>query len=154
YQKALTAKPGCATTYCNMGYSLYLQHRWAEAEMNLRQAIALQPDNHKAHNNLGLVLGHLGREADALAEFRKRGCTEADAHNNLGFVLALERRLPEAKEHYERTLALNPSSTSAKKGLRDVAALQAQDKQGTPLTSAPPVWRGVASAAGEKRPAE
>src|SRR5262249_41799468 len=37
YQKALKAQPGSAEIYCDMGYSLYLQQRWPEAEMNLRQ---------------------------------------------------------------------------------------------------------------------
>jgi Tfp pilus assembly protein PilF len=151
YQKALAAKPGCAGIYCNMGYSLYLQHRWAEAEMNLRQAIALQPDNDKAHNNLGLVLGHLGRDADALAEFRKGGCNEAEAHNNLAFVLTLEDRLPEAKEHYERTLALNPSCASARKALREIDPLLARDLQGSLPTFNLPVSRRVADGSGGKR---
>ncbi len=39
YRKALKAKPGSSDIYCSMGYSLYVQRRWAEAEMNLAQAI-------------------------------------------------------------------------------------------------------------------
>ena len=39
--KALKLSPGSPDIYCDMGYSLYLQRRSAEAEMNLRQAIAL-----------------------------------------------------------------------------------------------------------------
>ena len=40
YRKALQLSPGNPDIFCDMGYSLYLQRRWAEAEMNLRQAIA------------------------------------------------------------------------------------------------------------------
>ena len=43
YKKALALRPGDAEIYCDMGYSFYLQRRWAEAEMNLRQAIAVNP---------------------------------------------------------------------------------------------------------------
>jgi Flp pilus assembly protein TadD len=126
YRSALAAQPGNPDLYCDMGYSLSLQHRWAEAEMNLRQAIALAPNHRRAHNNLGLVLAHAGRPDDALAEFRKGGCDEADAHVNLAFVLTLERSWPEARAHYERALALRPSLAAAQKGLEEVTVLLAR----------------------------
>src|SRR5262249_20473956 len=56
YRKALEARPGDPDVYCDMGYSFYLQRRWAEAEMNLRQAVSLNPDHRRAHNNLALLL--------------------------------------------------------------------------------------------------
>src|SRR5919112_703888 len=61
YQQALTARPGDPDIYSDKGYSLYLQRRWVEAEMSLRQAIVLKPDPQRGHNNLGLVLAHTGR---------------------------------------------------------------------------------------------
>src|SRR5215210_7793225 len=68
YQQALSARPGDPDIYSDKGYSLYLQRRWAEAEMSLRQAIVLKPDHARAHNNLGLVLAHTGRLEPALEE--------------------------------------------------------------------------------------
>src|SRR5262245_30611556 len=56
YRKALKADPANPNIYSDRGYSLYLQHRWADAEMNLKQAITLKPDLLRAHNNLGLVM--------------------------------------------------------------------------------------------------
>ena len=47
YQKAIEANPGNADVFCDMGYSLYLQHKWDEAERNLKQAIAIDP-NHRS----------------------------------------------------------------------------------------------------------
>lgn len=123
YEKALAAQPGSPDLYCDMGYSLYLQHHLAEAEMNLRQAIALAPDHRRAHNNLGLVLAHGGREDEALAEFRRAGCTEADARNNLAFALTLNGRTPEARQQYEQALAAEPSSAAAKKAIQELDAL-------------------------------
>jgi Flp pilus assembly protein TadD len=125
YQKALKGAPGNAEIYCDVGYSLYLQQRWAEAEMNLRQALALAPDNRRAHNNLGLVLAHEGRYEDAMASFRRAGCTEADAHTNLAYALTLERCWPEARQHYERALAVDSSSTTARRGLKELDTLAA-----------------------------
>jgi Flp pilus assembly protein TadD len=126
YKKALALSPGNPDIFCNMGYSLYLQQRWAEAEMNLRQAIALVPDHARAHNNLGLVLAHTGRFDEALREFYKAGCGEADAHINLAFVLTLERRWDDARTQYERALTLAPNHEPAKKGLRELNALVAK----------------------------
>lgn len=123
YQAALKGMPGNPDIYCNVGYSLSLQERWNEAEMNLRQALALAPEHRRAHNNLGLVLAHQGRQAEALAEFRRAGCSEAEGHVNLAYVLTLEKHLAEAKQHYERALALDASSAAAQKGLQEVNAM-------------------------------
>jgi Tfp pilus assembly protein PilF len=123
YQLALKGMPGNPDIYCNVGYSLSLQERWAEAEMNLRQAVALAPEHSRAHNNLGLVLAHQGRAAEALAEFRRAGCTEAEGQVNLAYVLTLEKHWAEARQHYERALALDASSVAAQKGLQELDAV-------------------------------
>jgi tetratricopeptide (TPR) repeat protein len=122
-QKALVARPGDPDLYCDMGYSLYLQRRWDEAEMNLKQALALAPDHARAHNNLGLVLGHAGRSEAALAEFHKAGCNEADARANLAFAWTLEGRLPDARQQYKSALAADPSSTVTKKEIKELDAV-------------------------------
>src|SRR5262249_12682163 len=117
---ALKGQPGSANIYCNMGYSLYLQRRWAEAEMNLRQALALEPGHQRARVNLGLVLARAGRWDAALAEFRKGGCSEADAHANLAYSRSLEGPLGQARRPYELALAADPSAAQAAKGLREL----------------------------------
>ena len=126
YRRALEARPGDADTYCDMGYSLYLQHRLDEAEMNLRQALAIDPGHRRGHNNLGLLLAHDDRLDEAIDEFRRGGCTPADAHLNLAFVLTVARRWPEAREHYHRALDADPSSEIARGRLRELEALIAQ----------------------------
>ncbi len=120
YQKALDLKPGNAELFADKGYSLYLQRRWAEAEMNLRQAVVLKPNLARAHNNLGLVLANGGRIDESLVEFQKSGLSESDAHVNVAFVLATGNQQAEAKTHYETALALNPSSEPARLGLNDL----------------------------------
>jgi Tfp pilus assembly protein PilF len=123
YQKALASHPGNPEIYCDRGYSLYLQHCWTEAEINLRQAIALQPGHARAHNNLGLLLAHTDRGQEALVEFSRAGCSEADAHVNLAFALTLDKHWAEARQHYELALAADSSSEHAKKGLEELKAL-------------------------------
>jgi Tfp pilus assembly protein PilF len=126
YKKAEAAKPHSSKVACNYGYSLYLQGRHAEAEAALRQALARQPDNAPAHTNLGLVLARTGRRAEAIVEFRRAGCSAADAHVNVAFALTLEKSWAEARAEYEKALALEPSSAAARKGLQDLEMVVAR----------------------------
>jgi tetratricopeptide (TPR) repeat protein len=125
YRKALQSSPGNPDIFCNMGYSLYLQKRWTEAEMNLQQALALKPDHVRARNNLGLVLAHTERVDQALAEFRKTG-SEAEARTNLALALTMDQRWEEARAQYQAALAANPSAETAKNGLRQLDAVLAR----------------------------
>jgi Tfp pilus assembly protein PilF len=129
YRKAEAVRPRDTRVACNYGYSLYLQGRFAEAEAALRQALARQLDNAKAHTDLGLVLGRTGHPAEALAEFRRAGCREADAHVNLAFALTLQKSRSEARAQYEKALALDPSSSAARKGLQELEMVVAKAAQ-------------------------
>jgi Tfp pilus assembly protein PilF len=126
YRQALKREPKNADMHCDFGYSLYLQRRWAESEDHLRQAVGLKPALRRAHNNLGLLLAQTERGDEALAEFRKSGCQDAEAHTNLAFVLTLNRRWDEAREQYELALEKNPSAEGAKTGLENLNTLIAK----------------------------
>jgi Tfp pilus assembly protein PilF len=125
YRKAQVFGGDSPALSCNRGYSYYLQRRWADAESNLRQAIALEPAHPRAHNNLGLVLAHTGRDAEALDEFRRAGCTDAEAHVNLALARAVEGDWAGAQDHYGRAAAIDPGSAQARKGLREINDLMA-----------------------------
>jgi tetratricopeptide (TPR) repeat protein len=105
YQKALELNPGSVDVFCDMGYSLYLQHKWDEAERNLKQALAIMPGHKRSHNNLAVLYAHTERPDQALAEFRRAGNSLAVAHANLAFSLTLDQRWPAAREHYRLALA-------------------------------------------------
>jgi Tfp pilus assembly protein PilF len=126
YRKALEASPGNAEIFCDRGYSYYLQQAWAEAEMNLRQAIVLQAGNQRAHNNLGLVLSHTNRGDEALAEFRRAGCTESEAQVNLAYAMTIDQHWSDARYHYQHAVALDNSSTHAKEGLKELDSFLAK----------------------------
>ena len=120
YAKALAEAPGDAEIFCDKGYSLYLQRRWAEAEICLRQSIALKPKLARAHSNLGFLLVKDEKVDEALAEFRAAGCRPAEAHQNVAFVLSTEKRFDEARRQYELALAADPSSTTARDRLAEL----------------------------------
>jgi Tfp pilus assembly protein PilF len=124
YAKAVKLGPKDPDVYCDLGYSLYLQKRWEEAESNLRRAISLKADHSRARNNLGLVLARTNRLDEAAAEFREGGCKPADAYVNVAFALTLDRRWDDAKVQYQHALAIDSSSQSARDGLRSLEKLR------------------------------
>ena len=93
YQTALKKAPKNAELLCDLGYCCYLQKQWKKGEGNLRRALAIQPELARAHNNLGLLLARTGRDDEALKEFARAGCGEAEARANLGLALMLEETL-------------------------------------------------------------
>jgi tetratricopeptide (TPR) repeat protein len=126
HDKAVAAQPKNPDFHCNAGYSLYLQGNLIEAERGTRTCLALAPDHVRGHNNLGMILARTDRREEALAEFRRAGCTEADAQANLAYALTLERRWAEAEASYKRALAADPSSTAGQKGLQELHNLIAK----------------------------
>jgi Tfp pilus assembly protein PilF len=99
-----------------------------DAEETFRQCLVLAPQHTRAHNNLGMVLARTDRCEQALAEFRRAGCTEADAQANLAYALTLERRWLEAQAAYEQALAADPGSTTSRSGLQELEKLMAKVK--------------------------
>ena len=70
-----------------------------EALISLDLAIALQPDNARAHNNRGVVLHGLMHDDEALASHDKATALKpeyAEAHYNRGIVLRELDRLDDA----------------------------------------------------------
>jgi Flp pilus assembly protein TadD len=83
----------------NRGYCLNVLQRHAEAEVDCRTAIAIDPTRHNAHKNLGLALAGQGRLAEAA-----RCLLEAD------------RRCPgdgRARRHLTELLTENPEILEA-----------------------------------------
>jgi tetratricopeptide (TPR) repeat protein len=146
YRQAIATDPGNPEIYCDMGYSLYLQRRWAEAEMNLKQALALSPDDRRAHNNLGMVLAHNARADEAVAEFRKGGSTEAEARENVAFARTTEKDWAGAQRQYRLALRAQPGSKVAEARLREIDTLVAKvDKPKGPVA---PVDRKLIATSG------
>jgi Flp pilus assembly protein TadD len=117
YRAALDSKVDKAQVLCDLGYGQYLQRRLREAESTLREAIKLDPNLTRAHNNLALVLAHTGRHGEARAEFALAGCSQAEALSNLGYALLWNQERDAARRHFDLALQVDPSSSSARRGL-------------------------------------
>ncbi|MCC7174271.1 MAG: tetratricopeptide repeat protein [Bryobacterales bacterium] len=87
--------------------------RHQEAAAEWKKALALEPDNAKAHTNLGISLSRLGASAEAVVEFRRAVQLRPnypEAHNNLGVELFQMGRFAEAGPHFVKYLDYYPLS--------------------------------------------
>ena len=85
-----------------------------------QKAVALDPDDSRAHNNLGIALAGAGKMGDAIAEYRRSltlNAHSSQTENNLGSALAEQGNLDEAKQHFEKALEINPDNASAELNL-------------------------------------
>lgn len=138
FAQAMKLEPKSPEIFCDRGYSHYQHNRLAEAENDLKAAIAIDPLHLRSHNNLALVLARRGDYAGALQEFTKAGCDNSDARANLGLALAMEGKFDESKKLYVQALAAKPTSEAAKKGLQaTIVALAGEGDPRAIATRAP-----------------
>jgi len=126
YQDALKLMPGNPEIFCDYGYSLALQNRWNESEINLKQSIAIQPQLKRAHNNLGLVLAQGSKLDEARREFQIGGLTLADAHWNLGQMLVSQSRWDEARSEFQKIQAISPDDAQVGREIANLNRLVAK----------------------------
>ena len=96
------------------------QKEYNAAIAKWNEALALSPDDAKAHNNLGVLLEMVGRAGDALAHYRKAVESEPDfpdGYTNLGIALARAGRPDEAIPYLEKVAQLSPWDPKAHSNL-------------------------------------
>lgn len=120
FQAALSSDPRNAEVLGDLGYCYFLQGQLSKAESALTKATLIDPANKRNRNNLGLVLGHLGRHEEALAHF-KLANSEADACYNLAFIFAAQERVDEAKECFQLALNADPTHRPSREALASFA---------------------------------
>ena len=94
---------------------LAAQGRFAEAEIPLKQAAELAPENYALLTLLGKIEDRVGKHADAIALFRRVVSGQpksADAHVNLAIALADAGDLEEALKETSAAALLSPKSAS------------------------------------------
>jgi len=97
------------------GQDLAAQGRFAEAEIPLKQAAELAPENYAVLSLLGKVEGRLGKHADAVTLFRRVESGQpktADAHVNLAIALADAGDFEEALHETSSAISLSPKLVS------------------------------------------
>jgi len=104
----------------NLGKVLYEQRRPADAAVQFREAVRLEPDSPEAHANLGNCL-----EAESLAEEARREYRTAiginprfaGGHFDLGLSLLKSGLLDEAAAEFRKALEIDPAHGTARNSL-------------------------------------
>jgi adenylate cyclase len=126
---------------------------WIGAQADLEKALALEPGNADAQRRYGLLLQNLGRMTEAIAANRKAidlDPLSSGAWNNLGAAYSLDpNQYRQAREAFDRALAINPESSFAKINLVTLELLEGHAQQALSVArTAGEVWSqtGVAMA--------
>jgi tetratricopeptide (TPR) repeat protein len=95
-----------------LGYLTWRQSQiYRDQETLYTATLAENPDCWLAHDNLGVVLEHTGRPAEAVLHYREALRLKPDypeAYNNLGNALARMRRWDDAEAQYAQALRVRP----------------------------------------------
>ena len=108
---AVAIRPDSYAAHVNLGLSIQMSGRIAEAIIEFREAIRLKPDGIPPRIGLGLALKDQGNLEEAVAEFRTAVRIEPknlSAHLNLGAALGDLGKLDEAVAEDRATLLLAP----------------------------------------------
>lgn len=116
HRMAVQLAPRRGELYNNLGFSLYLQGRDAEAMVALREGLRYNPNQARAFNNLGFTYFRLGEREMAMKSFRQAG-TRANAMANFGVALEMNGEIAEARQAYVEALRLDQRLEVARKNL-------------------------------------
>ena len=100
--------------------ALYKKLKMKEAEAAFRDVIRKEPDNAKAHQRLGAVLGAMGEEETAILETKQSIKLDPKyflSHIILGQLYANQNKMDLALEEFKTAVALKPTSFKATQDL-------------------------------------
>ncbi len=112
FQQSIGIHP-TAEGHTYLGWSLSMLSQFDAAIAACKKAIALDPDYGNPYTDIGAYLIELGRPQEAIpwlekAAKSKRYCCYQFPHFNMGRVFLDQGRLVDAKQAFERALAIDP----------------------------------------------
>lgn len=117
YREAITANPGFAEAFDNLGISLWQQKQYEEAEQCLKQALLIAPGMVYTYYNLASMLFEQGKLQESLQYFSKAIDLKpdfAEAHNYMGVLFKDLGNLTESISSFRRALEYDPGYYTAK----------------------------------------
>ncbi len=153
-KRALQKEPKHKTVRRQLGWALYLQHKYDSAAEILREQTKINPFDDYSYNLLGQIFWRQQKYSEAETQFRKQiEVTPLDrwARQNLGEMLVEWRKYKEAVPELEQAISLSPEEESLHVSLgRAYLNLGQKDKamaafdQAVKLAPGPTVWNDVA----------
>lgn len=132
-EKILQDKPDDASAMNFIGYTLAIMGKDMDrAEKLVRKALEIKPDDGYIADSLAWVLFKAGKTDEALKYLEKANQkvkSDPIIAEHLGDVLSAKSRLPEAREAYERSLAINPYNVVVQQKLGRLKAPQTPDQK-------------------------
>ena len=116
YHRAIKLDPRNAVLHNDLGVAFFHADNYEAARAAYEAALAARPDYARVHRNLGVLFEKLGDTRQAEAAYREALRDDdqmVDTHRYLGNLLAREDRLPEAIEHWRKSLELDPDQSAA-----------------------------------------
>src|ERR1700728_1447691 len=101
---ALTLFLAFQTNFSEQGLKALDEKRYPEAVASLTQAIAADPKNYSLHFNLALAFSLMGKNAEAIPEYKKALELKPDLYQaqlNLGISLLRESRATEPVPYFD-----------------------------------------------------
>ena len=112
-ERALTLDPSLGEAHASLGWVLWYDWKWRDAEEQFKQAIALRPGYATAHHWYAEFLSSAGREDESLSEIRRALVLDPLSlilNQYLCGAFHFARRYDEALEQCRRTLELDPDA--------------------------------------------
>jgi len=120
YEDTIAQNPACWIAHHNLGAYLKNAGRYREAIEHYRQAVQLDPKQHRLRISLAVVLLMTNELDEAAVQLNEaltdnpNAADQSDAWLYLGNVRAAQKRFPEAFEAYAKSLAAQPDNHLAR----------------------------------------
>jgi Flp pilus assembly protein TadD len=137
HRAAVKLSPNNPAFLNNLGFSLYLRHRFKEAVKSYESAARLAPLSRRVRTNLGFACAAMGDLRRAAREFQMGG-SEAEAKNNLGFAYERRGDMANAFDLYLEAVRLDPKGERARSNLVHAAFVLGRPLPAEAASAVPP----------------
>ncbi|MDY6804001.1 MAG: tetratricopeptide repeat protein [Cyanobacteriota bacterium] len=119
YRQVIAVEPNISLVHYNLGIALHHQGDLPGAGTHYRQALALNPDDIQALYNLGVALQQQGLLELAINHYQQvinlslpQDLIKVKAYSNWGGILVGQGKFDDAREIFEKALALQPEDAT------------------------------------------
>jgi tetratricopeptide (TPR) repeat protein len=127
FARVLELAPEHAGAHNNLAYIYGLQGKLDRMEAEAKLAIHYHPEGAQARYNLASLYLNTGRVEEAIAQYqaitRMAPREASNAHNQLGVICAQRNDLPQAIDHWQKALAIDPNNADASTNLQRARAM-------------------------------